>query len=485
MDVPEMPRVFPRRLPSTSRAQRRARALRIARVVATNFAPALYRRLRGRPLPEHFWVRPLRRTFDDLGTTFLKYGQLIGSAPGVFGDGVADEFRSCLDTGPLVPFETVRAIVEDELGMPLGDAFESFDPEPIGRASIAVVHRAITHDGRAVAVKVLRPAIERRVAVDLDLLQPMLELLARQTGDPLVGSLLQMFEGFRLQLGEELDLRNEARAMTHYRELLEIVDLPLITVPEVHPELSGSRVLTMELLDGVPIDDVAAIEELGIDPTPVVEQTVQGFLLTAIRWGNFHGDVHAGNLLLLRDGRVGVIDWGIVARLDPDSHRFFRRMIEAALGDETAWPDIAAHIHAQYGAALMESLALDEEQLTVFVRGMMEPLLTAPFGEVSLAAVLQAPDEQVARARGFEAQSRSLGATFKRIREQRRVRAMAEQQGVVQSDWDRSSFLLSKQLMYFERYGKLYLSDRSLFQDQEFFRAALAEPIDGSHPPSP
>ena len=117
----------------------------------------------------------------------------------------------------------------------------------------------------------------------------------------------------------------------------------------------------MEFLDGVPIDDPGAIEAMGIDPAPVVQQTVQGFLLTAIRWGNFHGDVHAGNLLMLRDGRVGVIDWGIVARLDPESHVFFRRLIEAALGDESAWDDIAAHIRRQYGAAIMESLALDQD----------------------------------------------------------------------------------------------------------------------------
>ncbi len=75
-------------------------------------------------------MRPLRLTFEELGTTFLKYGQLIGSAPGVFGDDVADEFRSCLDTGPIVPFERVRAIIEDELGMPLDDAFKTFDPQP-------------------------------------------------------------------------------------------------------------------------------------------------------------------------------------------------------------------------------------------------------------------------------------------------------------------------------------------------------------------
>ena len=98
----------------------------------------------------------------------------------------------------------------------------------------------------------------------------------------------------------------------------------------------------------------------------------------------------------------------------------------------------------------------------VFVRTMMEPLLTAPFGEVSLAAVLQAPDEQVAKARGFEAQNRSLMATWKRIREQRRLRVMAEERGVA-IQLGSLDLLLSKQLMYFERYGKLYLSDRSLF----------------------
>ena len=233
MSVPETPRVFPRRLPETTRKQRRARALRIASVTTKHFGPIAYRRARKHELPPNFWVRPLRLTFEELGTTFLKYGQLIGSAPGVFGDDVADEFRSCLDTGPAVPFDQVKNVIEDELGMPLADAFAMFDPDPIGSASIAVVHRATTHDGHDVAVKVLRPGIEQRVAVDLDLLHPLLEVVARQTGDQLVGSLLQLFDGFRLQLGEELDLRNEARAMTHYRELLDLVDLPLVTVPEV------------------------------------------------------------------------------------------------------------------------------------------------------------------------------------------------------------------------------------------------------------
>ncbi|MEJ5255396.1 MAG: AarF/ABC1/UbiB kinase family protein [Acidimicrobiales bacterium] len=471
-----MPRVHPRRLPETTGRQLRGRALQIARVAAKHFTPLAYRRLRGQPLPDNAFARPLRLTFEELGTTFLKYGQLIGSAPGVFGEDFADEFRSCLDTGPVVPIDQVRATIEDELGMPLEDAFAAFDPEPIGRASIAVVHRARTHEGQDVAVKVLRPGIERRVAVDLDLFQPLLEIVARQTGDQMAGSLLQMFDGFRVQLGEELDLRNEARAMIHYRGLLEQVDLPLVTVPAVFPELSSSRVLTMEFLDGVPVDDLAAIEQLGIDPRPVVQQVVQGFLLTAIRWGNFHGDVHAGNLLLLRDGRIGVIDWGIVGRLDPETHFFFRRLIQGALGDETCWADIAEHIARMVGPALRDGLGLEGDDLVQFCRSMMEPLLTAPFGEVSLASILNAPQEQLARAKGIEAHDRSIRAIVHRFREQRRVRAQVEAHGLVASDWDRSTFLLTKQLMYFERYGKMYLSDVSIFHDREFFEKLLAEP---------
>lgn len=472
------PRVFPRRLPPTTPSQRRRRAAKITRVAARHFAPVLVAGARQRHLDPADWTVPLRRTFEDLGTTFLKFGQLVGSAPGVFGDDVAEGFRSCLDTGPAVAFDQVRDEVESTLGLPLEDAFASFDPEPIGRASIAVVHRARTHDGRDVAVKVLRPGVEFKVAVDLDLLQPLLEFVVRATGEQAAVSMLQQFDGFRQQLGEELDLRNESRAIDHYRDLLAQVELPLVTVPVVYPELSGQRVLTMEFIEGVPVDDLAAIEEFGADPRPVVQQVVQGFLLTAIRWGNFHGDVHAGNLLFRPDGRIGVIDWGIVGRLDPETHAMFRRMIEAALGDDTAWADIAATIRKAYGDEMLQSLGFGPAEMTALVEMMMKPVLTQPFGQVSLADVLMAPSRAVLQSQGHDPGDRSPIAVLKRLRDQRKIRNMVEDTGVVASDFDRATFLLSKQLMYFERYGKMYMADVSLFEDREFFTAALAAPGD-------
>lgn len=405
----------------------------------------------------------------------MKFGQLVGSAPGVFGDEVAAEFRSCLDTGPAVPFDMIRRTVEHELGMPLEEAFSSFDEVPVGRASIAVVHRAVTRDGHPVAVKVLRPGVEHRVATDLDLFQPMLEVVARQTGAFAADQMLSMFQGFRIQIGEELDLRNEARAMTHYRRLLEEVDLPRVAVPEVHPELSGARVLTMEFFDGIPVDDLERLAELGYDPGPVVQEVIKGFFLTTVRWGTFHGDVHAGNLMLLPDGRMGVLDWGIVGRLDPGTHGFFRNVIRAGLGEESAWPELARHAGEMYGPVLEQQLGMDETQLEAFMRMTLGPILSRPFGEVSLVELINAPQQAVAEARGRDDGDRSLRGVLQRVRDQRRLRQAVRSHGFIDSDFDRGMFLLSKQLMYFERYGKMYLSDSSLFEDEEFFRSVLGE----------
>jgi predicted unusual protein kinase regulating ubiquinone biosynthesis (AarF/ABC1/UbiB family) len=211
---------FPLRLPTPDRRALRQRATRIVTVVARYLGPPVTRRLVRAALPAQAFARPLRRVFETLGATFVKFGQLVASAPGAFGDAVADEFRSCLDTGPSVPFAEVRAAVELALGTPLATAFAEFEEIPIGRASIAVVHRARLHDGRAVAVKVLRPDIEVIVATDLRLMDPLFEFLAFRVGVPEAGQLVRMLDGFRGQLAEELDLRNEARATEHHRGVI-------------------------------------------------------------------------------------------------------------------------------------------------------------------------------------------------------------------------------------------------------------------------
>jgi hypothetical protein len=219
---------------------------------------------------------------------------------------------------------------------------------------------------------------------------------------------------------------------------------------------------------------MAQVAKYGIDPAPLVEQVVRGFFVTSVRWGAFHGDVHAGNMLLLRDGRIGVIDWGIVGRLDPSTHRFLIRLLEAVMGDESAWPDITDHLTATYGRTIQEGLGLSDEELTTFLRSLIEPTLTRPFGEVSLAALIEAPQRQAALAQGVEAHHRSLRSVITRLRAQRRLRRLADESGGLMSDFDRASFLLGKQLMYFERYGKMFLSDVPIMNDRAFFEQLLA-----------
>ncbi|HTU39986.1 MAG TPA: AarF/ABC1/UbiB kinase family protein [Acidimicrobiales bacterium] len=473
----DVPRIYPRRLPDPTRRQLLRRSRTITKVVAVHFTPTVLRQLRTirhGALPAAQLARPLRKSFQDLGGTFMKFGQIIASSPGMFGDDVADEFRATLDTGPAVPFADVRQRVEEDLGLSLRDAFTAFDPVPIGTASIAVVHRARLLDGRLVAVKVLRPDIEQVVATDLDLMQPLLEILVRQTGDQMAGNVLQLLDGFRVQIGEEMDLRNEARSLVHFRRLQNEFDLKLMAVPEPHLHLSGRNVLTMEFFDGVPIDDLAKVADLGYDPTPLVQEVMRAFFLTTVRWGAFHGDVHAGNMMLLRDGRIGVIDWGIVGRLDPSTHRFFIALLSAAMGNEDAWPVVTKHITDVYGPAISVAVGLSGDELTAFFRSILEPALTRPFGEVSLAGIMQTIQLQMAQAQGVEAHRRSLRAIMRRLRTQRRVRRLADQAGGLMSEFDRGMFLLAKQLMYFERYGRMFVSEVPILNDRVFLEQLLA-----------
>lgn len=472
-----MLRAFPLPLPPTDGRDLRRRTRRIVAAATRTLALPLVRRALGRPQAPHAFARPLRVLFEDLGVTFVKFGQLVASSPGVFGDAVADEFRSCLDTGPVVAPEVVRAAVETALGAPLDDVFATFEDAPIGRASMAVVHRATLHDGRVVAVKVLRPGIETTVATDLRLMGPLLDVLAFRVGIPEAGQLVRMLDGFREQLTEELDLRNEARAMQHHRELARALGLDRIVVPEPYPALSGQRVLTMDFLDGVPIDDHAGIAALRLDARPLLEELVRAWFITALRDGTFHADAHAGNILMLRDGRVGVVDWGIVGRLDERTRRFLRRTVEGALGDATAWDDIADEFLTQYGPALIEGLGMDRHGLAQFSRSIVEPMLTRPFGEVSLGKFLAAWQGNVAEAEGRDVHPPTWRQRLARLRRQRQLHVGVAEHGGRGTAFDRGTFLLAKQLLYFERYGKMFMGDASLLADRAFFERLLSSTV--------
>src|SRR4029453_3675902 len=158
-------------------------------------------------------------------------------------------------------------------------------------ASVAVVHRAVLPGGRVGAGEVLRPRVESGIAGDLGGMQPLFRFLAGRVGIPPAGQMVRLLDGFSEQVAEELDLRNEARAMTHFRRLQPLVPaLAPLVAPEPWPALSGQRVLTMDFLDGVPIDDLARVAAFGVDPRPVMEEMVRGWFVVTLRAGVFHGD---------------------------------------------------------------------------------------------------------------------------------------------------------------------------------------------------
>jgi len=194
-----------------------------------------------------------------------------------------------------------------------------------------------------------------------------------------------------------------------------------------------------------------------------------------VREGVFHGDVHAGNLMLLRDGRLGVLDWGIVGRLDERTHRFVMRMLAAVLGDEEAWRDVTGYLVDTYGPQLRDAMGMDDDQLTAFLRAMIEPVLLRPFGEFSLGELIMSAEVRAAEAYGVELRGNGVKGAVNRLRVQRRLRRAAVEGGGLQSEFDRASFLLSKQLMYFERYGKLFLADAPILADREFVAGLLRE----------
>src|SRR6201991_3830472 len=276
-------------------------------------------------------IRQLPQTFADLGPTYVKFGQIIASSPGAFGEQLSREFRGLLDRVPPADTGQVHKLFAEELGRDPSELFASFDEEPFASASIAQVHYATLHSGEEVVVKIQRPGIRRRVAADLQILKRGAQIVElAKLGRRL--SAQDVVADFADNLAEELDFRLEAQSMDAWVSHMHASPLGKnIRVPQVYWDLTSERVLTMERIQGIRIDDAAAIRKAGFDSTELVKALLFSVFEGGLRHGLFHGDLHAGNLYVDADGKIVFFDFGIMGHVDPRTRWLLRELVYALL----------------------------------------------------------------------------------------------------------------------------------------------------------
>ncbi len=270
----------------------------------------------GRPYERLTGPVALRRAFERLGPTYVKLGQLVASGEALFPERYSEEFRALLDRVPPFEFAEVEATIERELGAPADELFAELDPKPMAAASIAQVHAARLPDGREVVVKVQRPGIAELAACDVAIMRFLARLASRLSVHARRANILAVIEDFESNLAIELDFGNEADRMRQFNDVMRAMGTDSVAAPIVHDELSSARVLTMERFTGWRLDDTAAILASPYDAEERLLTGIRAWFQTLILRGFFHGDVHAGNFMLLKDGRIGYLDFGIVGTFD-------------------------------------------------------------------------------------------------------------------------------------------------------------------------
>ncbi|RYR50165.1 hypothetical protein Ahy_A07g036746 isoform C [Arachis hypogaea] len=376
--------------------------------------------------------------------------KFIASAPTLFPPEYVQEFQNCFDKAPPVPFEEIQSILRKELGRPIESVYEYVDPTPIASASIAQVHGArLKGSQEDVVIKVLKPGIEDVLVADLNFVYVVARILEFLNPEISRTSLVGIVKDIRESMLEEVDFQKEAANIEAFRRYLENMGLTReATAPKVYQYCSTQKVLTMQRLYGVPLTDLDSISSLVPNPETSLITALNVWFGSLLACESFHADVHAGNLWLLRDGRIGFLDFGIVGRISPKTWA----AMEVFLGS------IAIDDYDSMASSLIEMGATNKDVDVKAFAGDLEKVFSS-IKELDSELV-------VATASGNNATTVSANIVF----DERQMNALfldvvrvSESYGL---KFPREFALLLKQLLYFDRYTRLLAPNLNMLRDQ-------------------
>ncbi|MDP9801855.1 ABC1 kinase family protein [Acinetobacter calcoaceticus] len=261
----------------------------------------------------------MRETFESLGSTYIKLGQFIASTPSLFPREYVEEFQGCLDQTPTLPFSYIQGVLDSEFeGRDLSQIFSYIDEKPLASASIAQVHAAKLTTGEDVVIKVQKPGVETILYTDLSVVHWAAKLLERAVPKIKFAALSEIVDEIKSRMVREVDFIEEAQNLDDFIEYLNVSQNHAATAPKVYHQFSTRRVLTMQRLYGVSLTDFSVVKQYVKDPSQVLITAMNTWFGSLMLCKSFHADLHAGNLMLLEDGRIGFIDFGIVGQLKPE-----------------------------------------------------------------------------------------------------------------------------------------------------------------------
>ena len=379
--------------------------------------------------------RLLRQTFENLGATYIKLGQFIASSPTFFPASYVEEFQHCLDRTPALPFGVMKRILREELTLPLESIYAEIDPVPLASASIAQVHAARLVTGEDVVIKIQKPGVENILLTDLNFLYASSRILETLAPKLSWTSLSGIVEEIQRTMMEECDFIQEANNLKVFRQFLLDTHNEDAAVPQVYEACSTRRVLTMERFHGVPLTDLESIRAVSNDPERTLITAMNTWFSSLTQCEFFHADVHAGNLMVLRDGRVGFIDFGIVGRIAPDTWQAVSDFISTVMvGNFEGMADAMVRIG-------VTDAAIDTGQLANDLRRLYQQMDR------------MTPDTPYI---GEETEDEVNSILMDMVK-------IGEQHGL---HFPREFALLIKQFLYFDRYVHILAPEMDVFMDE-------------------